>query len=231
MNEEQWLAAADPRPLLEVVRDTASDRRLRLFGCACVRRVWVLLLEEQSRRLVEAGELYADGLADELTLAEARQAYHDHLREADDGERDAEDDEDDLVLPDAEAATAACEVAESGASLFCALYASHYAASAAEGGEQGERAAQAVLLRDIFNPFRPITLSPSCLTPQVVALAQAAYDQRELPSGHLDPAHLAVLADALSDAGCEDAGLLGHLRGGGVHVRGCWGVDAVLGKS
>jgi hypothetical protein len=227
MTEAKWLACDDPRPLLEVVRDTASDRRLRLFGCACVRRVWGLLPGEQSRRLVEAGEAYADGLVGEQALSEARQAYHDYLHEADDGE-------DDLVLPDAEAGTAACEVAASGASIFCALYASHYAASAAEGGEQAERAAQAVLLRDIFNPFRPLPPLPASLlhwnSGIIPRMANAIYENRDLPSGHLDPARLAVLADALEDAGCEDAGLLGHLRGG-VHVRGCWGVDVVLNKS
>jgi hypothetical protein len=65
----------------------------------------------------------------------------------------------------------------------------------------------------------------------VVALAQAAYEQRELPAGTLDLTRLAVLADALEEAGCDQADLLGHLRGPGPHVRGCWAVDLVLGKS
>jgi hypothetical protein len=42
---------------------------------------------------------------------------------------------------------------------------------------------------------------------------------------------LALLADALEDAGCIDADLLGHLREPGPHVLGCWAVDLVLGKS
>ena len=65
----------------------------------------------------------------------------------------------------------------------------------------------------------------------MVALARVAYDQRELPSGTLDVARLAVLADALEEAGCTDADLLGHLRGPGPHARGCWAVDLLLGKS
>jgi hypothetical protein len=40
-----------------------------------------------------------------------------------------------------------------------------------------------------------------------------------------------VLADALEEVGCTDAGLLGHLRGPGPHVRGCWAVDLLLGRS
>jgi hypothetical protein len=42
---------------------------------------------------------------------------------------------------------------------------------------------------------------------------------------------LSLFADALEDAGCTDAELLGHLRSPGPHVRGCWAVDLVLGKS
>jgi hypothetical protein len=64
-----------------------------------------------------------------------------------------------------------------------------------------------------------------------VALAQAAYDDLILPAGTLDSARLLLLADALEDAGCADADLLGHLRGEGPHVRGCWAVDLVLGKT
>ena len=61
-------------------------------------------------------------------------------------------------------------------------------------------------------------------------LAAASYENRSLPSGHLDPARLSVLADALEDAGYNDAELLGHLRGG-THWRGCWALDTVLGRS
>jgi hypothetical protein len=62
-------------------------------------------------------------------------------------------------------------------------------------------------------------------------LAQAAYDDRHLPEGTLDPARLGILADALLDAGCDDEELLAHLRSPGPHVRGCCAVDAVLGRS
>jgi len=40
-----------------------------------------------------------------------------------------------------------------------------------------------------------------------------------------------ILADALEDAGCTDAAILEHCRGPGPHVRGCWVVDLILGKS
>src|SRR5262249_14799680 len=99
---------------------------------------------------------------------------------------------------------------------------------ARSGGRGGEEAAQAGLLRCIFgSPFRPVTLGPDCVTPQVVALALAAYDERTLPTGELCPERLAVLADALEEAGAPD-GVVGHLRGRGPHVRGCFVVDQLL---
>jgi hypothetical protein len=95
----------------------------------------------------------------------------------------------------------------------------------------GGGAAQANLLRDIIgNPFHPVSINPASLTPTVSNFAAAAYEERELPKGHLDAALLGVLADALEDAGCDNAELLGHLRGPGRHVRGCWALDVLLGK-
>ena len=64
----------------------------------------------------------------------------------------------------------------------------------------------------------------------VVNHARLAYDDRLMPSGTLGAARLAVLADALERSGCTDAELLGHLRGPGPHVRGCWAVDLLLGR-
>jgi hypothetical protein len=110
------------------------------------------------------------------------------------------------------------------------------AAEAAAAALDAEKAAQAALVRDLFgNPFRaPRPLPPEVLAGNdglVVRLATALYEERQLPSGHLDPARLAVLADALEDAGCTDAELLTHLRRPGPHARGCWAVDVALGRS
>jgi hypothetical protein len=57
----------------------------------------------------------------------------------------------------------------------------------------------------------------------VPQLAQSIHD-----NGHFGD--LPLLADMLTDAGCTDADILGHLRGGGEHVRGCWVVDLLLEK-
>jgi hypothetical protein len=89
---------------------------------------------------------------------------------------------------------------------------------------------QCNLLRCVFgNPFRPLRLSPSLLTPTVLSLAQASYEERIMPQGHLDPMRLAVLADALEELGGAGEAV-GHLRSAGPHVRGCHVVDAVSGR-
>jgi hypothetical protein len=88
------------------------------------------------------------------------------------------------------------------------------------------------LLRDVVgNPFRPTSLARMYQTQELPSIAQAAYEERDNASGHLDNARLAVLSDALEEAGCTDSDILSHLRSPGPHVRGCWALDLVLGKS
>jgi hypothetical protein len=83
-------------------------------------------------------------------------------------------------------------------------------------------------VRDLVgNPFKRARVDPSWRTPRVLALAEAAYTERVLPAGTLDGARLALLADALEEAGCDNPDILTHLRGPCPHVRGCWVVDLV----
>jgi hypothetical protein len=66
-------------------------------------------------------------------------------------------------------------------------------------------------------------ITPSWLTwnnGTVKRLAEAAYHKGSLHGGTL-----AVLADALTDAGCTDTVLLEHLRRPGTHDQGCWAID------
>ena len=81
------------------------------------------------------------------------------------------------------------------------------------------------ILRDIFgNPFRPVSFAPAWRTDTAVSLARQMYESRDFSA-------MPILADALQDAGCTDEEVLGHCRGPGPHVRGCWVVDLLLGKS
>jgi hypothetical protein len=88
-----------------------------------------------------------------------------------------------------------------------------------------EEAEQCRLLRDLFHsPSVKPVIDPEWLTPTVVLLARGIHDERTFD-------RLPYLADALQDGGCDDERVLEHCRGPGPHVRGCWAVDLVLGKT
>jgi len=104
-----------------------------------------------------------------------------------------------------------------------------------EAARLQEQKHQGDLLRDVFgSAFRALPVIDSAWLTwnngTVAKLAQAIYAERILPGGTLDNARLGVLADALEESGCHDAEILGHLRGGGTHVRGCFALDLLLGK-
>jgi hypothetical protein len=227
MTESEWLACTDPREMLAALHAAGllPERKARLFAAACCRRIWPPLEEGPARRAIEVAERYADGRAEEGELAGAVS--------------DADATPGGTSLPEGSVGQAVRSAIFLDASS-AAYYAAFGACCRGGGGQfvallgavAAEQGTQAGLLRDLCgNPFRLVTLSLACLTPQVVALAQAAYDQREVPAGTLDLARLAVLADALEDAGCTAEDILDHLRGPGPHVRGCWALDLLLGKS
>ena len=234
MNEEMWLACTDPRQMLEAVQGggKASDRQFRLFAVACFRRVWHMLADRRSRDAVEVLERLADGGVPraevEHALRGARTAQFVAKTYAGDRLSVARG----LSAGYVHRAFIAPPSATAGEARYYATHAAVVAAgpaahAAAERAEEGH----CRLLRDIFGGLRR---SPPPVPPRVLAwdggLAQAAYEHRELPAGTLDPTRLAVLADALEEAGCDQADLLAHLRGPGSHVRGCWAVDLILGK-
>jgi hypothetical protein len=91
-------------------------------------------------------------------------------------------------------------------------------------------------LRDVFgNPFcraRPVARSVLQWNGGTIAgLTEAIYDSRDPALGTLDVARMAILGDALEEAGCKNIDMISHCRRPGSHIRGCVVVDAVLGKS
>jgi hypothetical protein len=203
MTEAEWLQCTDSQKMLEFVQGKVSDRKLRLFACACCRTFWSFLTDIRSREAVEASELFADNLIrrGELRRAAGRASNVLNLR----------------YSPRLQLARSTANVP---------------AAALADLRWLVKNEVAIVLLHDIFGtPFRPALIDPQGLTPTVTSLAAAAYEGRSLPSGELDPARFAVLADALEEAGCQDQSILDHLRSPGPHVRGCWPLDLILGRA
>src|SRR5262249_5012017 len=94
-----------------------------------------------------------------------------------------------------------------------------------DGALRRRRAKKIPLVHCVFgNPFHTRS-ARARQTPEIVSLAQAAYDERIDSTGHLDVHRLAVLADALEEAGCTEEAILDHLRAPGPHIRGCRVLD------
>jgi hypothetical protein len=230
MSEAQWLAGRDPTTLLHALPVALDQRKVRLFACACCRRIWHLLPDPAYREAVAVNELYADGEADEAEW---------HHR----GQKTAE-----ARLPVREdllrAASAVGRLFSRWWGWNCRRFAEEIATEVREAlGEEAEReafargvprwetrivgveamrreeAAQAALLRDIFgNPFRPsVVRGPFSLRLQL--LAEAVY------GGAADA--VGPLHDALLDIGLTE--LAEHFRQPD-HPRGCWWIDRLRGK-
>ena len=227
MTEAEWLACIEPTRMLEFLEGRVSDRKVRLFCCACCRRFWdkVLMHGERAWNAVETSERYADGQASEDELDEARRQAEkivpetgaDYLGRA--------------VEKTAWSRSAMARWAPPAWSTWPSCVASWAAWAAVPAQDEngtvlaGEELAQADLLRDIVgDPFAPKLVSPAWLTAEVVGLAQVIYDDRTFN-------RLGALADALEAVGCTEYDVLEHCRRPGEHVRGCWAVDLILGKA
>jgi hypothetical protein len=201
--------------MLDFLRGKASERKLRLFSVACCRSVWPMLPDQRTRKAVEIAERFSDGLVSQRERAEAAERAE---------EKACENETDELDHPSWAAYWAAAPEAHQSAEMSSLN-------AAAERSDQPEVIKQTHFLRCIFgNPFRPVTVDSAWQTPAITSLAQAAYEERILPGGELDAQRLAVLADALEEAGCPEQAMLDHLRHPGPHVRGCWPVDLLLAR-
>ena len=204
MTESEWQSAPEPHALLEFLQSGGkpSDRKLRLFAVACSRRMWGWI-DALGHTAVDVAENLADGLASPEEMRAARLACQGA------GGR---------------AAWYAAASSPAIAARNAARSAQAGAASVLLGSEADELLAQAQLVREIFGDrFGRLSVDPSWLTPGVVKLTQAIYEDRAFD-------RMPELAAALEEAGCADEDILGHCRGPGPHVRGCWVVDLILSK-
>jgi hypothetical protein len=218
VTEGNWLTSTDPIEMLEFLRNSGktSDRKLRLFACACVRRVWHLL-PDAGRQIVETAERYADEMASQMDLIDAHIHSQFILRDLEEDEIFEEQRTDPAVNGAVKATQAATHCV--GAEL------TRYAAWFIERAGGDSPMNQSIVVRDIFgNPFRPaLTFESGLRTPAVLDLTREIYNSRTFD-------RMPELAESLREAGCTDAEILAHFRSGKEHVRGCWVVDLILEK-
>ena len=229
MTEKEWLEGTDPNEMLAWLIETEpSERKVRLFCCACCRRIWHLFMDDRCRNAVEVAERFADGLAFEGELEDAGELADEAAEEAEDA--DLPDFKKFALVGSSNAAAFAIDVNAKAAAEW-AVFAVTGSSPVDDKDEEARRLAtfrfevrsQAQILRDIFgNPFRPYSLDDFSLTAEVVTLAQEIYDANDFKRLHL-------VANALEQAGCTDQVILRHCRDTGPHVRGCWALDAILG--
>jgi len=255
MIENEWLAT--PTDMISIGRKLdflngkASTRKFSLFRLACCRAIWHLLGHEHYRRAIETAERVVEDqstkedlesaliLANNAIFAVQQSQVGDAFRTremmaATAAVHAAELDFRSLSFPDDasyargvahEVTSAACWAAATDA---CG---SSESTSASLGwadvwhqAQESQLAGIGVLLLDVFgNPFRPVAVPTTPEASIVPATAEAIYRDSAFD-------RLPELADALEDAGCQDAEILEHCRRPGVHVRGCWVVDLILGK-
>ena len=212
MEEATWLSSNEPMAMLrhlEVNKWKPSPRKLRLFACAVAR--------QRMMQYAQPREKWAS-------------AWHDLEETEDQPERDF--DSPLWIYRHRDAA---------------------WIAALPNADTLSPQPLKAALLRDLFgNPWRPVMLPPArcyycdwlsqlyhdcpnCHRKNnhpwlawndgtVLLLARRMYDSRDFMA-------MPVLADALEEAGCQDEDILRHCRQPGAHVRGCWVVGLILGKS
>jgi hypothetical protein len=212
MTESEWLACQNPRQLFGALGDRLTERKVRLFACACCRVIWDRLPDDGSRQAVAMAERFSEGTGTSSDLAQAYRAarsVHDRLR----GQEDAH-----LALAAAETARPNFLIggrvdAPLALGQALAVYSCY---------PQGNVPAD--LLREIFgNPFRTVTVESRWLTEEVRALAQSIAEQGDFTK-------MSRLAEALQAANCTDRELLAHCRQRRSHARGCWALDVLLGR-
>lgn len=233
MTEAEWNACTNPGRMLQFLEGKASDRKLRLFAVACCSRILSYVSDRRAKHILKVAERLADGLA---TNAERRVAA--------------------VGINDRQLGGTAASAAWGAVCCSVAVSATHAAVRCSEGsarafgfasttirykptssnnaayfaavstGTGQEATAQPLLLRDIFGPlpFRAVAFDSAWLTLAVKQRAEGIYEEKAFD-------RMPFLGDVLEDAGCDNADILNHCRSGGEHVRGCWVVDLLLGKS
>jgi hypothetical protein len=243
MTEQEWPDCNNPQKMLISLARPPADRKMLLFTVACCKRLESQLIDERSHEALSRLERLAEGQLDSTELDEGSKLAYEAIRsigqsqlELDRRRRsgvpwaDLKDEADRLSrLDNAAWAVYAALMGAKHKTLpvpysYGSIFFINRCRSALKDETDAERQYHAEVLHDLFgNPFSPVALDPAWLTRMMLSLAQQIYDSRGFE-------RLPVLADALEQAGCNNADILAHCRQPGTHVRGCWLIDLVLSK-
>src|SRR5271165_1935300 len=196
--------------MLEFLRGKVSERKLRLFACACCHRIWDML-RPAGRRAVEVAEQFADGATGMHALITARTKALAGSRHSTGGTSSAH-----------MAAYWAASNRASESVWDACMHAGNAAISdvpytVIEAAHEAELAGQAALLRHLVGTlFQPPTRAD--WSRQIVQLADALYAGGDCAF---------ALHDALLEGGHAD--LAAHFAER-EHPKGCWALDFILAK-
>jgi hypothetical protein len=209
--EAEWLALGDPGRVLERLGDQLTRRKHSLFACACCRHMHALLPGLPYLPVLDAAER-GDGALELLRACRAGPETSGTSLTARSWAYEAVDN-------------------------LCRNHfveARQHAARAARDQARGRdwsaaMKQQVLILCDVLgHRLHPgATIDPAWLRwndGTVQKMAHAIYEDNTF-------ADVPILADALEEAGCADAAILHHCRAKMRHYRGCWVIDALLGKS
>lgn len=242
MTDADWLSCTTrPKAMLTAVRRRASGRKLQLLACGVCRLVWEHVPEPACRAAVAAAERFADGLlpADEFQAMMRAALRYQHIVYA----RST-----DPALSARERTTArrasAAAIAVTGVDSVDSYGGLRLAidtipSAAPRTAKASLVSAQCDLFRELFPPPSqkyksvPSFAGGGLLLPngRVFHVPDTAVRLTESTVADGDYARLPILADALEEFDYPDAELLHHLRHGTNHARGCWAIDAVLGRT
>jgi len=195
------------RRALALLKECASDRKLRLLGISVCRNIHSLLNDGRIRQAINLAERHAEQSEDDEEIIAAR----GRLDEVVGRDRAGRISSRKQHVIDSEQAVYGLLQDPMAHGIDQTLEAAFRLIESRNGGYP-----QLVeVFHDIFgNPFRPVSFDPDWRTSTAVAIAKGMYESRDF-------ALMPLLADALQDADCDHAGILDHCRGAGPHVRGC----------
>lgn len=234
MCEHYWLTSNDPIPLLtylqanHVNRNKRGRKKLRLFGIGCASRVRQHM-SERGRNWLDLGHRLCAENAKNNQLRRNAFFQDSWLREGTSEVAFTHGWQADIAAwftlsPNV---MSAAEIPAYNAAMVMGMLGTQSGHSGDE--HQAEQKEQAQTLRDLFgNPFGLTKREVDWKTPRVIALTRAAYDTCTMPGEILEPDRLAVLADALEEAGCTNADVLDQCRGTRPLIRDCWIMELLL---